>query len=155
MSILNFLFKSKEQAERDKRELEAASYPYGAAQREKLEALLEALLPEEPEQLRRTIFLLVKRAYAKDLSNPLEDSAPLRENLPDTFRTLDRQLFGRHKGKRARYLALVLADSRVDETLAYPDAEALREEAERLAPQCLRKKSIRKNMKQTERKTYL
>ena len=121
MSILNFLFKSKEQAERDKRELEAA-------------------LPEEPEQLRRTIFLLVKRAYAKDLSNPLEDSAPLRENLPDTFRTLDRQLFGRHKGKRARYLALVLADSRVDETLAYPDAEALREEAERLAPQCLRKK---------------
>ena len=85
MSVLNFLFKSKEQAERDKRELEAASYPYGAAQREKLEALLEALLPEEPEQLRRTIFLLVKRAYAKDLSNPLEDSAPLRENLPDTF----------------------------------------------------------------------
>lgn len=140
MSILNFLFKSKEQAERDKRELEAASYPYGDAQREKLEALLEALLPEEPEQLRRTIFLLVKRAYAKDLSNPLEDSAPLRENLPDTFRTLDRQLFGRHKSKRARYLALVLADSRVDETLAYPDAEALREEAERLAPQCLRKK---------------
>ena len=65
MSILNFLFKSKEQAERDKRELEAASYPYGDAQREKLEALLEALLPEEPEQLRRTIFLLVKRAYAK------------------------------------------------------------------------------------------
>ena len=57
MSVLNFLFKSKEQAERDKRELEAASYPYGAAQREKLEALLEALLPEEPEQLRRTIFL--------------------------------------------------------------------------------------------------
>lgn len=140
MSVLNFLFKSKEQAERDKRELEAVSYPYGDAQREKLEALLEALLPEEPEQLRRTIFLLVKRAYAKDLSNPLEDSAPLRENLPDTFRTLDRQLFGRHKGKRARYLALVLADSRVDETLAYPDAEALREEAERLAPQCLRKK---------------
>ena len=123
MSILNFLFKSKEQAERDKRELEAASY-----------------LPEEPEQLRRTIFLLVKRAYAKDLSKPVEDSAPLRENLPDTFRTLDRQLFGRHKGKRARYLALVLADSRVDETLAYPDAQALREEAGRLAPQCLHKK---------------
>lgn len=140
MSILNFLFKSKEQAERDKRELEAVSYPYGDGQREKLEALLEALLPEEPEQLRRTIFLLVKRAYAKDLSKPVEDSAPLRENLPDTFRTLDRQLFGRHKGKRARYLALVLADSRVDETLDYPDAQALREEAERLAPQCLRKK---------------
>ena len=49
MSILNFLFKSKEQAERDKRELEAASYPYGDAQREKLEALLEATADMDDE----------------------------------------------------------------------------------------------------------
>lgn len=140
MSILDLLFKSKEQVQRERREMETAIYPYGQAQKEKLDGLLARLLPEEPEQLRRTIFLLVKRAYAKDLENPAGEGTSLRERLPKTFKTLDKQLFGRHKTKRARYLALVQADGRVDEALDYPDAETILRQAALLEPECLTKK---------------
>lgn len=143
MELLKLLFKSKEDVEKDRRELTNAAYPYGQAQAEKIRSLLKALLPEEPENLAQTIFLLVKRAYQKDMEYPEPEELPLRRRLPGTFRTLDRQLFGRHRQKQARYLALVVADSQIGPDLCYPEVEELGREAEKLEPACRKKETKR------------
>ena len=143
MDVLKLLFKSKETVEKERRELSTSTYPYGEAQAEKVRVLLKELLPEEPENISQTIFVLVKKAYQKDMEEPESEELPLRQRLPYTFRTLDRQLFGKHRQKQARYLALVLADSRVEADLGYPDGEELRREAERLGPQCRKKETKR------------
>lgn len=137
MRILEMLFKSKEEREREARQMQCASFPYGKAQHDAVTALLKALLPEEPEALAQTIYLIGKRAYLQDLELGEPDPAlPLNETLPKTFRVLGKQLFGKHREKLPRYLALILADHAVDETLQYPSPEELLETARKLAPCC-------------------
>lgn len=144
MSLMRLLFKSKEELEREKRELTQSSFPYGPQQQEAIEALLAELLPEEPESLRRTIFLIGKKACQADGGLTPEAGLPLRQALPQTFRVLDKQLFGRHGKKLPRYLALILADAAVTEALEYPEAEELLARAEQLEPQCRKEKNSRR-----------
>lgn len=145
MSVLGFLFKSKEERERESRDMEASSYPFGKKQRQTVLVLLKELLPEEPEALAQTIFLIGKRAYRQDKERAVYDPAlPLNERLPGTFRVLGKQLFGRHREKMPRYLALILADDEVDETLRYPSKTELLCMAQELAPLCPKSKKRRR-----------
>ena len=140
MSLLRSLFKSREEVERERKEMESTSYPFGDRQRQTILNLLKDILPEEPEALALTIFLIGKKAYQQDKSCDTFDSdLPLKERLPKTFRALGKQLFGRHREKMARYLALIMADSGVDEQLCYPSKMALLRTAAELEPLCGKK----------------
>lgn len=140
MSLIQMLFKSKEELEQEKETFSQESFPYGQMQQEKLEGLLAELLPEEPAALRRTIFLIGKRAYQADIRQTQEEGLPLQQRLPQTFRVLDKQLFGTHHRKLARYLALIMVDAEVDGDLHYPGIPLLQEMASALGPQCQKTK---------------
>jgi hypothetical protein len=126
ISILSW--KSKKKQKTEAAEYEKWSFPYGSEQREKLEKLLLAVFPKESVVTTLIPFLTCKELFEGYCKSPdLEDYA------------VDRMLNGLRKYKRIikkrdmpTYVALVLADSRVDENLNYPTAEDIRAKAMQL-----------------------
>lgn len=119
-------FRSKKQQKKEMEAYAAWAFPHGPRQQEKVRALLAQLLPGEDTTIAMVIFLLGKEAFW-DKDGRWEDEE--REPVQDAARAL------RRSGMRVKaqdiplYLALILADSRVDGELSYPTAEALREMA--------------------------
>ena len=124
-----FRFRSKKQEQKEREAYAAWAFPYGPEQQAKLRALLAQLLPKEDAAIAMVIFLMGKEAFC-DKDGEREDEP--REPLRDAAQAL------RGSGLRVKpeclplYLALILADSRVDERLLYPEAEELREMARSL-----------------------
>ena len=125
-----FRFRSKKQEQKEREAYAAWAFPYGPAQKEKIRALLTQLLPKEDAAIAMVIFLMGKEAFC-DKDGEREDDE-LRNPLRDAAEALQ------HSGMRVRkqhlplYLALILADSRVDERLLYPEVEELAAMAEQL-----------------------
>ena len=130
-----FSFKSAKQRERDARNFNRWAFPYGEPQREKVIAIIKELLPKEDPKAALAVYLMGREAYRGSFKDDAEDLAERAEDRK--LRALDyllsEQLFGRYKKFIPYYKALVLADSKVDETLNYPSVEELRRMAEELA----------------------
>lgn len=130
-----FAFKTKKQRERDARNFDRWAFPYGPAQRQIVIDLLKQLLPKEDPKAGLAVYLMGREAYGGSFKDDAEDLAERTEERK--LRALDyqlkNQLFGRLKKYIPYYKALVLADSKIDETLNYPTVEELRRMAEELA----------------------
>lgn len=130
-----FAFKTKKQRERDARNFDRWAFPYGLPQREKIIEIIHELLPKEDPKAALAVYLMGREAYRGSFKDDAEDLAERTEERK--LRALDyqlkTQLFGRLKKFIPYYKALVLADSKVDETLNYPSVEELRRMAEELA----------------------
>ena len=120
-----FTFKSKDQREREHREYEKWSFPYGTKQKEKIQELLKLLLPKEDEKIALAFFFLCKEdAIGREYENPVYLSDE------DIIKTADRfknRLVSKMRADMSSYLTAVEADLKVDEFLAYPDLETLQE----------------------------
>ena len=123
-------FKSKEQRKKEEEAYAVWAFPYGTAQQEKIRSLLQELLPREDTALAMMCFLLGKEAYCDKYEENLD---PRRDPLADAAFALRSGGFRCKKQDLALYLALIVADARVDEGLAYPSAEELRGAAQQLS----------------------
>ncbi len=103
-------------------------------QQEKIRKIIKELLPEEPDDIAMAIFLMGKERYAGGYKMDPEDRPELSEDerLAAASHILKAQLKSKRAKLLPRYLALIVADSRVDEELNYPSVEELREAAERI-----------------------
>ena len=125
-----FRFRSTKQEQKEREAYAAWAFPYGPEQQAKLRALLAQLLPKEDAAIAMVIFLMGKEAFC-DKDGEREDGA-LRNPIQDAAQTLRRSGLRVRREYLPLYLALILADSRVDERLDYPAAEELREMAAHL-----------------------
>ena len=132
MDIADWLgIKSRDQEEREYQAFAENSFPYGQAQRDKIEELLSGLFPKEKKQLTMMQFLLGKQYYhGYGLRNEKDyQGLTQEERLNIAARSLNRQLFGKHKKSLTTYLALIAADAQVDENLCYPTCQEILEQA--------------------------
>ena len=129
-----FAFKSKKQREAEQRKFQRFSFPYGDEQKKCIERLLGELMPKEPAKTAMAIYLLGREGYHGSFKMDAEDRAERTEDesMRGALYVLSNQLKGRYRKYLPYYLALILADSRVDEDLQYPDAASLLKEAESL-----------------------
>ena len=131
MSILDwFTFRSAKQRKRDEEHYQQWAFPYGQAQRTKVEAFLKQFSKETPK-IALAAYLLAKEAMIGDWEDGLEggitiDEAALRRG----FAALKNILSGADAMTKGLYLALIEADFATDEQLHYPDAKDLRVRAE-------------------------
>ena len=123
--------KSPEQEERDYQAFAASSFPYGQPQRDKIEELLEQLLPKEKKKFSMMLYLLGRQYYhGYGLRNEKEYAGfTQEERLNIAAKSLNRQLFGKHKKSLTTYLALIAADAQVDENLRYPTCQEILDQA--------------------------
>ena len=130
-----FTFKSAKQRAREQKQYDRWAFPYGDAQKEKLIQIVKELLPKEDPKAALAVFLMGRQAYGGSFKDDPEDLAERTEatKLKSLDYLLSTQLFGRYKKFIPYYKALVLADSKIDETLNYPSVEELRRMAEELA----------------------
>ena len=135
MDIADWLgIKSREQEEREFQAFSENSFPYGQPQRDKVEELLSQLFPREKKQFTMMLFLLGKQYYHGYGLRNEKDYAGFtqEERLNIAAKSLNRQLFGKHKKSLTTYLALIAADAQVDENLLYPTAQEILEQAQAL-----------------------
>lgn len=122
-----FRFKSRRQEQKEQAEYASWAFPHGAAQQAAVRKLLSQLFPKEPDSVAMVNYLTGREAFLNRYDDYDEGYDPLQV----TLHTL------RHCSTVPRrdipfYMALIAADSRVDETLNYPDAEELRAAAQDL-----------------------
>lgn len=135
MDIADWLgIKSREQEEREFQAFSENSFPYGQPQRDKVEELLSQLFPKEKKQFTMMLFLLGKQYYHGYGLRNEQDYAGFtqEERLNLAAKSLNRQLFGKHKKSLTTYLALIAADAQVEENLLYPTAQEILEQAQAL-----------------------
>ena len=129
-----FTFKSAKQRAREEKQFARWAFPYGDAQKAKIDAIVKELLPKEDPKSAMAVFLMGRQAYRGSFKDDPEDLA--ERTAEDQMAALDQmlaqQLFGRYKKFIPYYKVLVLADLEVDETLNYPSVEELRRRAEAL-----------------------
>ena len=129
-----FTFKTAKQRAREEKQFARWAFPYGEAQKAKIDKIIRELLPKEDPRSGMAIFLMGREALRGSFQDDPEDLAERTEE--DKMAALDKilaqQLFGHYKKFIPYYKALVLADLDVDETLDYPSIEELRRRAEEL-----------------------
>ncbi len=119
-----FIWKSKEQVKKEEEEYASWAFPYGQEQREKLVKLMLEVFPKETEQTTLIPFLTCKELYAKLCKSPdLSDYAIEKLMEMQKYKRLIK------KKDMPYYIALVVADAKIDENLDYPDAEEIRKMA--------------------------
>ena len=123
-----FTWKSRATQDREQEEYEKWAFPYGAAQREKLQALLRSLYPKESIQATLIAFLTCKELYESALrkSSSSEDATDLLINKQKSYKRIIK------KRDMAVYISLVLADAAIDAQCEYPGIETIREHAQRI-----------------------
>ena len=130
-----FTFKSAKQREREQKQFDKWAFPYGDAQKEKIFEIVKELLPKEDPKAAVAVYLMGRQAYRGAFNDDPDDEAERTDKgrMKALDYVLRNQLFGRYKKFIPYYKALVLADTKVDETLNYPSVEELRRMAEELA----------------------
>jgi len=123
-----FLKRTKEKLEKDRKEYDTWSFPYGFKQREKIEVILHQLNPEEPKQQNFMGFLLCKELYEKHLK--ITGSSEQAIEILMGGELLNKSILKR--GDVAPYIALVLADAKIDERCEYPSVEEIKRRAQEL-----------------------
>ncbi len=129
--------KSKQQRKEEARKYDLWAFPYGPEQKKAVIRLLQALLPEEKPKLALMIYLAGKQGYVG--GDPIKDRDPkacsFEKKLFYARCAMENMLRGKYQKLLPRYMALIIADQQVDETLNYPTVEALRQAAQELEPQ--------------------
>jgi hypothetical protein len=123
-----FSWKSRKKQSNEAAEYEIWAFPHGSAQREKLQALLLEVFPKETAATALITFLTARELFEGFCKAPdLEDYA------------IDRMLNGVKKYKHIirkkempLYVALVLANARIDADINYPTADDIRAKATQL-----------------------
>jgi hypothetical protein len=120
-----YIWKSKAQQKQEQEDYEKWAFPYGQAQREKLVSLLLKVFPRETEATTLIPFLTCKEIYSKLCKTPDLTDYAINRLLTDIkkYKRIIR------KNEMPLYVALVVADSRIDENLEYPTAEQIKEMA--------------------------
>lgn len=129
-----FAFRTKAQKQAEARRYAHWACPYGEEQRQKLTALLAAILPQEGAQLGMTCYLSGREAYHGGTQPPdaAADPDTAEEKRIRAAKTLRRLLQGRIGKEMALYLALIEADAQVDARLCYPPPDVLLADGEEL-----------------------
>lgn len=117
-----FEIKSFKQKEEEQRQYTAWAFPYGQTQQEIVQDLILELMPDE-KKTGLVVYLIGREAY---------QNAETEDPMVAACRAMSDQLPGRHRRKRYLFLALILADAKVDENLQYPNCETIRQEAKKL-----------------------
>lgn len=128
-----FTFKSAKQRAREEKQFARWAFPYGDAQKEKVNQLIRELMPKEDPKAALAIFLIGRQAYLGAYNDDPEELEERKESqkMAALESQLENQLFGRYRKKLPYYRELVLADAQVDASLNYPSAEELRCRAEK------------------------
>lgn len=134
-SVMEWLgFKSARQRALEAKRYDRWAFPYGDAQKEKIIALLGELLPEEKSKMALLIYLQGKQGYTG--GNAAEGKPPRKcsdeKRIYYAQWAMETTLRGKLRKRMPRYLALIIADQKVDASLAYPSVEELRQKAEEL-----------------------
>jgi len=121
-----FIWKSKAQVQQEQADYEKWAFPYGQPQREKLVKLMLEIFPKENEATVLIPFLTCKELFGKLAKSPDLVDAAINKLLTDIkkYKRIIR------KQEMPTYVALVVADSRVDEKLEYPTAQEIKDMAE-------------------------
>jgi len=117
-----FQMKSKKQREKEEREYAAWAFPFGDLQRENLTTLVKELKPKESPQICLASFLTCKELF----DNVLEEAESYDAAVDKMINGI--VSYGQliKKDEMPFYLALVLADAKVDEKCEYPSADEIR-----------------------------
>ena len=116
-----FSWKSKEEQKRAQDEYAVWAFPFGQKQRDELEALLRDILPKMSIQLALISFLTCKELYEKTLKK----SGTRDEAITELFYMHSSYKHIIKKKDMPIYVALVLADEKIDEQCQYPTADAI------------------------------
>jgi len=129
-----FTFKSPAQKKRESNMYDRWAFPYGEAQRKKLEQILKALMPKEDPIAGMVVFLIGKEGYLGSFKDdPVELANRTEEKrLRAMDYVLQQQLKGKNKPLIPYYKAMILADAKIDRELNYPTLEELQKTAEEL-----------------------
>ena len=123
-----FSWKSKRALKTEAVEYEKWAFPYGEEQRKNLEALLKELFPKENMANVLIPFLTCKELFDEAVNNLGTEDAALNQmiNKLKKYKMIIR------KKEMTMYLAIVLADRRIDSTSQYPPADEVRAKVQEL-----------------------
>ncbi|NLM12108.1 MAG: hypothetical protein GX213_15365 [Clostridiaceae bacterium] len=124
---LSFKTKAQKQAELD--EYTKWAFKYGEGQKQKVEQILTRLFPKERLSLAMMTYLLARDAYYGMYGTK---KSPDRNPIQDMYNVLSKKCYQVPKNDIPLYMALVIADERVSDTLDYPPDDVLRNVAGRL-----------------------
>jgi hypothetical protein len=118
-------WKSKAQQQQEQADYEKWAFPFGLEQRQKLVKLMLEVFPKESEPTVLIPFLTCKELYCKIAKTPdLADYAI--EKLLTEVKKYKRII---RKQEMPFYVALVVADQKIDDKLEYPSAQQIKEMA--------------------------
>ncbi len=123
-----FSWKSKEQQKLEQADYEKWAFPFGPAQREKLVKLMLEVFPKENEQTVLIPFLTCKELYCKFAKTPDQSDYAIKSLLTNIKKY--KRIISKHE--MPTYVALVVADQKIDENLEYPTAQQIKDMAEGL-----------------------
>lgn len=134
MSILDwFTSKSPEQAREDSQRYDQWAFPHGTPQKDAMLGLLAQFFPKEDKKLSLVTYLIVKEAYCGNFRTTASmEELSHSERLKLAMKALKKKLTGPQRKQIPMYLALILADAQVDESLQYPSTTQLQESAQQL-----------------------
>lgn len=129
-----FGIKSTAQRKQEQKMYDQWAFPYGPAQKAKLQQILKELMPQEDDIFRMAVYLIGREGYIGSFKLDAEELAARTEAKKMTAMdyALRGQLWGKSKKDLPFYKAVILADAQIDENLNYPSVEELRELAEKL-----------------------
>ena len=129
-----FTFKTPAQRIKEERAYERWAFPYGPEQKEKLQAIVKELIPEETPLTAMALFLMGREGYrGKDAEEYYELVEKGRERrLQAAYWKIHSQLPRKLKRLMSRYLVLIEADDQVGPDLNYPTVDQLREAADEI-----------------------
>lgn len=123
-----FSWKSKSTQAREAEEYEKWAFPYGEAHRSKLEALLEDLFGKESATASLIQFLTCKELFEQVLKKQLTEDATVDHMINEIKKY--KQII--RKKEMPKFVAVVLAERRIDHNLNYPAAEEVLSKAREL-----------------------
>lgn len=121
-----FQWKSKATLAKEQEEYEKWAFPYGQKQRENLVKLMLEIFPKENEATTLIQFLTAKELFFNICKTPDLFDEAIRKMLTDVkkYKRIIR------KKEMPLYVALVVADARINEDCEYPTAQQIRDMAE-------------------------
>ena len=120
-----FSWKSKAQQQQEQADYEKWAFPYGQLQREKLVKLLLEVFPKESEATTLIPFLTCKELFGKICKTPDMFDEAIGKMLTDVkkYKRVIR------KKEMPTYVAVVVADAKINADCEYPTAQQIRDMA--------------------------
>lgn len=130
MSWIDNLFKTKQQREEDMDAYYRWAYPYGNEQKDRILEIIKTIFDDEDEKIAVYNYLVCRQEIAPKLyEGPFEFDIV---NLNEVVKKLKKQYNSKGKKNIHKYIALVEADLKIDESLNYPSIESIIERSEEI-----------------------